>query len=87
MTNALLTGIGDSMAQIIAREPGQKWDFERSARFVFYGAAVAPLMGGWNALLERRIPMIKGTPVKARAIVLARRIVADQLIMFVQVLV
>ncbi|GAA99340.1 uncharacterized protein L969DRAFT_16645 [Mixia osmundae IAM 14324] len=65
VTNAVLAGVGDAVAQELpvllgsAAVLGQMppYDLERTARFIFYGASIGPLLGKWNHFLEVTFPL------------------------------
>lgn len=60
-----LTALGDCVAQLSERTLGkqretgdvQPYDFIRTGRFFFYGLAISPFLGRWNAFLESRFPL------------------------------
>jgi len=65
VTNGILTVIADSLAQVYEHrsvsDAVQKWDHQRSGRFLFFGTAVAPLLAEWNKFLEFRFPIHSAT--------------------------
>ncbi|KAF9535557.1 hypothetical protein CPB83DRAFT_779622 [Crepidotus variabilis] len=87
VTGACLTAFGDVVAQFtqntIATTSGAErkpYDVVRTTRFFCYGLAISPVMGRWNAFLERRFPLrTVGKRVSFKA--LSKRVAADQLIM------
>jgi hypothetical protein len=65
------------------------YDPERTLRFGIFGLAMGPLIGRWLRLLERHIPMVKaaagasGAGTTSTGIQLAKRVLADQVVMYV----
>ncbi|SHO79547.1 Similar to S.cerevisiae protein SYM1 (Protein required for ethanol metabolism) [Malassezia sympodialis ATCC 42132] len=61
VTNGALTVIADSLAQLYEHrsvsDAVQKWDNQRSGRFLAFGTAMAPLLAEWNKFLEFRFPI------------------------------
>jgi protein Mpv17 len=48
-----------------------------------FGAAMGPFIGKWLRLLERHIPMVKAGGAGSTGIQLAKRVLADQVVMYV----
>jgi protein Mpv17 len=61
------------------------YDPERTLRFAVFGAAMGPFIGRWLRLLERHIPMVKAGGAGSTGIQLAKRVLADQVVMYVPV--
>ncbi|WFC99513.1 hypothetical protein MYAM1_002258 [Malassezia yamatoensis] len=97
-TNGTLTLIADALAQTYERETSRStketksilptepqaasWDWHRSGRFLLFGSAMAPLLGEWNKVIEKRIPIRTGQG-KLILSAVARRVAMDQLILYV----
>jgi protein Mpv17 len=87
LTGACLTAFGDVVAQVAQVTAGRRngeerhtYDVARTTRFFCYGLAISPVMGRWNAFLERRFPLRRSTG-KISFKALSKRVAADQLIM------
>ncbi|WVQ84796.1 hypothetical protein IAT38_006953 [Cryptococcus sp. DSM 104549] len=94
VTNGVLNTVADILAQTSTillhnptpLHPTPAYDPERTLRFAVFGMAMGPLIGRWMRLLERQIPMraaalTAGKGSQGNGLVLAKRVLADQLIM------
>ncbi|ORY34585.1 hypothetical protein BCR39DRAFT_513490 [Naematelia encephala] len=87
ITNGVLNSIADVIAQtssILMSKTDQRsffqiYDPERTLRFAVFGMAMGPIIGRWMRLLERQIPIRAGA--KGNGLQLAKRVLADQLMM------
>ncbi|KAF7310721.1 hypothetical protein HMN09_00615100 [Mycena chlorophos] len=75
LTGGCLNSLGDIVAQA-GQNPTHEWDPARTARFFIFGASISPVLGRWNAFLERRFPF-RGAVSKT----IFKRVFCDQLIM------
>ena len=88
ITNSTLNTLADILAQTstIYLSPADEkpsYDPERTLRFAVFGAAMGPFIGRWLRLLERHIPMVKAGGAGSTGMQLAKRVLADQVIMYV----
>lgn len=94
LTNGALNALGDVVAQLtqdIIQPPKRDdvrvpYDINRTARFFAFGLALGPLIGRWNLLLEKHLPLRAlptriGHQGKVSLRALGKRVAADQLIM------
>lgn len=97
VTNGTLTVVADALAQTFDRAQEKKeaekqliktepqpasWDWHRSARFLAFGSGVAPALAEWNKFLEHNFHIRSAT---GRMLWggLARRVLTDQLLLYV----
>lgn len=95
VTNGVLNALGDVVAQSVQLltnpQEGEHhrptYDPARTIRFFIFGLGMGPLIGRWNALLERRFPLRVGKPLKhaekSRVSItgLTKRVSSDQFFM------
>ncbi|KAF9056610.1 hypothetical protein BJ165DRAFT_543205 [Panaeolus papilionaceus] len=92
VTGGCLNALGDAVAQVSQnvvnknkdQDFAKRYDFQRTVRFFCFGLMISPIMGRWNAFLERRFPLrslgsTANSKVSMKA--LTKRVAADQLIM------
>jgi len=88
ITNGVLFSIADALAQasttlMKTRSTAavfEQYEPARTLRFCVFGMGMGPIIGRWMRILERRIP-IKAGETKGTTVQLAKRVLADQLIM------
>ncbi|KAH9835771.1 uncharacterized protein C8Q71DRAFT_869934 [Rhodofomes roseus] len=94
ITNGALNALGDIVAQLTEKYNGptrqrREWQYDipRTLRFAAFGVGMGPVIGRWNFILERYLPLRSAklppgggkAPVSLRA--LGKRVGADQLFM------
>jgi len=83
--NGVLSALGDASAQTVELFSShdlhvKRYDPVRTLRFAIFGASLGPLLGRWNAFLERALPL-RSTGGHVSLPSLAKRVGADQLFM------
>ncbi|KAF9270465.1 hypothetical protein L218DRAFT_1071895 [Marasmius fiardii PR-910] len=73
-----LNALGDSYGRK-EHEREQPYNFARTFRFFIFGFGMSPLIGRWNAFLERQFPLRTAGNVSLKA--LFKRVASDQIIM------
>jgi len=95
VTNGTLNALGDVVAQSVQLLTSSQsngyhqptYDPARTIRFFIFGVGMGPLIGRWNAFLERRFPLRIGRPSRlisnSRVSIasLTKRVSSDQLLM------
>ncbi|CAA7264712.1 unnamed protein product [Cyclocybe aegerita] len=88
LTGGCFNALGDIVAQVAQNTLGETepqdrrgYDGARTLRFFCYGLAISPIMGRWNAFLERRFPLRSWKRGKVSFTALSKRVACDQLIM------
>jgi len=84
LTNGVLNGIGDAVAQISQRfleGESRTYDPARTLRFFCFGFGLGPFIGRWHLFLENTFPLrvLQGTG-KVSLKALSKRVAADQLL-------